>query len=59
MDNSRHRADSAKKYELYFKLIGNKIQQYQIEPRYIYNIDEKGFMRRIVSTSHRVFKKQL
>jgi hypothetical protein len=44
MDNSRHKADSGRKYILYFNLLREKIEQYQVEARHIYNMDEKGFM---------------
>jgi hypothetical protein len=44
MDNSRHKADSASKYSLYFDLLREKIEQYCIEPRHMYNMNEKGFM---------------
>jgi hypothetical protein len=57
MDNSRHKADSGKKYSLYFDLLCKKIDQYHVEPRYIYNMDEKGFMLGAVGCSKRVFSK--
>jgi hypothetical protein len=44
MDNNRHKADSGRKYSLYFDLLRDKIDQYHIEARHIYNMDEKGFM---------------
>jgi hypothetical protein len=43
MDNSRYKADSGRKYSLYFDLLHEKIEQYHIEPRHMYNMDEKGF----------------
>ncbi|KAF1995932.1 hypothetical protein P154DRAFT_556584 [Amniculicola lignicola CBS 123094] len=49
IDTTRHRADSAFKYSLYFKLIGEKISRYNIEPHNMYNIDEKGRLKRIFS----------
>jgi hypothetical protein len=57
MDNSRHKADSGKKYSLYFNLLREKIEQYQIEARYTYNMDEKGFMLGVVGRSKRIFSK--
>jgi hypothetical protein len=57
MDNNRHKADSALKYRLYFSLLRDKIEKYQVEARYIYNMDEKGFMLGVVSRSKRIFSK--
>ena len=57
MDNSRHKADSGRKYSLYFDLLREKIKQYHVEPRYMYNIDKKGFMLRVVSCLKRIFSK--
>ena len=31
-------------YSLYFKLLGREITEYNILPKNIYNIDEKGFL---------------
>lgn len=59
IDNSRHKADSELKYNLYFGLLEDKIRQYNIQPRHIYNMDEKGFMIRIVGRSKRIFSKAL
>jgi hypothetical protein len=59
MDNSRYKANSGKKYSLYFDLLREKIEQYFIEARYIYNMDEKGFMLRVVGRSKRIFSKAL
>uniref|UniRef100_A0A093Y585 Jerky protein like-like n=1 Tax=Talaromyces marneffei PM1 TaxID=1077442 RepID=A0A093Y585_TALMA len=44
LDSDRKKADSAYKYTLYFELIGQKIEQYNLTPDQIYNMDEKGFM---------------
>jgi hypothetical protein len=51
MDNSRHKADSGRKYSLYFDLLHEKIEHYHIEARHIYNMDEKGFMLGVISRS--------
>jgi hypothetical protein len=56
-DNNRHKADSALKYSLYFDLLRCKIEQYQIEARHIYNMDEKGFMLGVITRSKRVFSR--
>jgi hypothetical protein len=57
MDNSRHKADSGRKYCLYFDLLRNKIDQYHIEARHIYNMDENSFMLGVVSRPKRIFSK--
>lgn len=57
MDRTRHKADSGAKYSLYFELLHNKMKEYNIEPSYIYNMDEKGFMVGITGRSKRVFDK--
>jgi hypothetical protein len=44
MDNNRHQADSGGKYSLYFKLLREKMAQYDVEPRHTYNMDKKGFL---------------
>lgn len=44
MDQARHKADSAKKYEHYFDLMGRKMEEYKIKPWLMYNVDEKGFL---------------
>jgi hypothetical protein len=44
MDVVRHRANSERKYELYFDLLHHKIVQYNVLPCNTSNIDEKGFM---------------
>jgi hypothetical protein len=58
MDSSRKRADSAFKYSLYFELLRRKIEQYNVEPRHLYNMDEKGFLIGILSKMKRIFTKQ-
>jgi hypothetical protein len=58
IDNQRHRADSAFKYKLYFKLLSDKITQYDVETRNIYNMDEKGFLIGILTKMKRVFTRQ-
>ncbi|KAI1507013.1 Jerky protein [Pyrenophora tritici-repentis] len=44
LDRNRFKADNAFMYSLYFELIKQKIEQYNIDSRYIYNMDEKGFL---------------
>jgi hypothetical protein len=58
-DRLRHQADSQLKYSLYFELLRNKLGQYDIEPRNMYNMDEKGFLLGILTRSKRVFSRRL
>jgi hypothetical protein len=58
IDRTRHLADSQLKYELYFELLHQNIAGYQLEPRDIFNMDEKGFMIGIAGRSKRVFSKR-
>ena len=44
INKAHKRANSALYYSLYFKLLGQKIAQYNILPENIYNIDKKGFL---------------
>ncbi|KAF1992797.1 hypothetical protein P154DRAFT_595223 [Amniculicola lignicola CBS 123094] len=55
IDIQRKRANSAFKYALYFKLLERKIQQYNVDPRHIYNMDEKGFLISILLKMKRIF----
>ena len=59
MDSNRHKADSGDKYRLYFQLLHGKIDQYQIDPRHTYNMDEKGFMIGIVGRSKKIFSRRM
>jgi hypothetical protein len=58
IDAARKRADSAYKYTLYFKLLSRKLQEYELRPEDIYNMDEKGFLIRMLVKGLRVFLKQ-
>jgi hypothetical protein len=59
MDSNRHEADSGDKYRLYFHLLHSKIDQYHVDPRHIYNMDEKGFLIGIVGRSKRIFSRRM
>jgi hypothetical protein len=59
MDSVRHNADSESKYNLYFDLLYQKMEEYQVEPQNIYNMDKKGFLIGIMGRSKRIFNKQL
>jgi hypothetical protein len=58
IDSSRKRADSAYKYALYFELMARKIEEYGIEPRDMYNMDEKGFLIGVLSKAKRIFSRR-
>jgi hypothetical protein len=55
MEKERKEADSAFKYALYFKLLERKLEEYKIQPRLIYNMDEKGFLIGKLSKMKRIF----
>lgn len=59
MDRDRHKADSGAKYSLYFDLLHSKIKEQNVEPRYIYNMDEKGLLIGVTSRSKRVFSRRM
>ena len=44
IDLTRHKADSEASYRQYFTTLKEKIDQYSIQPRNCYNMDEKGFL---------------
>ena len=58
MDRTRHLADSESKYRLYFELLHQKITEYHLEARDIYNMDEKGFLIGLIGRSKRVFSRR-
>jgi hypothetical protein len=59
MDRERYKADLEAKYSLYFDLLHDKMKEYEVQLSYIFNIDEKGFMIRVVGRSKRVFNKEV
>lgn len=59
MDRNCYKADLGVKYELYFALLHEKMVQYNIKARDIYNIDEKGFLISILSRSKWVFSRRM
>lgn len=59
LDRTRHKADSIPKYESYFNLLSTKMHEYHVQPKDIYNMDEKGFMLGVTGRSKRVFSKQM
>jgi hypothetical protein len=50
-------ADSGAKYNLYFKLLVEKIEEYNIQPTHIFNMDEKGFQLGRIGRTKRIFSK--
>jgi hypothetical protein len=58
MDHTRHLADSESKYRLYFELLHQKITEYHLEARDIYNMDEKGFLIGLIGRSKRIFSRR-
>jgi hypothetical protein len=59
MAKERTKANSGAKYNLYFKLLHEKIEEYNVQLIHIFNIDEKGFQLGQVSRTNRVFNKKL
>jgi hypothetical protein len=57
IDVVRHRANSKRKYELYFDLLHHKIVQYNVWPCNTYNMNEKGFMIGVTGRSKQVFSR--
>jgi hypothetical protein len=58
IDSNRKQADSTANYALYFELLARKIQEYELQPEDIYNMDEKGFLIRMVGNGKMIFSKQ-
>ncbi|KAG9191048.1 hypothetical protein G6011_09136 [Alternaria panax] len=59
LTKQRVKADSAAKYNLYFKLLHQKIEEYNVSPTHIFNMDEKGFQLGRVGRTKRIFSKAL
>ncbi|KNG52875.1 pogo transposable [Stemphylium lycopersici] len=59
MAKERAKADSRAKYNLYFKLLHEKIEEYNIQPIHIFNMDEKGFQLGRVGNTKRIFSRRL
>jgi hypothetical protein len=53
----RCNADSGAKYSLYFKLLVEKMEEYNVQPSHIFNMDEKGFQLRRIGRTKRIFSK--
>jgi hypothetical protein len=57
IDGARKKAESAYHYSLYFKLLARKIKEYDIQPRNMYNMDEKGFLIDWLAKVRRIFSR--
>ena len=55
LNYQQKQADLAFKYTLYFKFLAQKIEEYSIQPEFLYNMDKKGFMIRVTTKAKRVF----
>ncbi|EME84556.1 uncharacterized protein MYCFIDRAFT_133522 [Pseudocercospora fijiensis CIRAD86] len=58
IDSARKKADSLWSYSEYFGHLQQKMQQYEVEPENMYNVDEKGFMISTMKKQKRVFIKE-
>ncbi len=59
IDSKRYKADSYTKYSSYFSLLESNFEKFSVEPRHIYNMDEKGFLLGIGGRSKRVFSRRM
>nr|BBG74289.1 pogo transposable element [Alternaria alternata] len=59
MAKERTKADSGAKYSLYLKLLHDKMDEYNVRPTHIFNMDEKGFQLGRVGRTNCVFSKKL
>jgi hypothetical protein len=57
IDRNRHKADSESSYSDYFTVLENKLEKYEILPKNVYNMDEKGFLLGHLKRSLRIFNK--
>jgi hypothetical protein len=57
INRDQHRADSEDKYQLFFQLLLEKIEEYNIQPEHSYNMDEEGFLIGVIRRSKRIFSK--
>ena len=51
------RADNLYQYKLFYELLKEKIEKYEIEVHNIYNMDEKGFLISVFNKSKRIYTK--
>lgn len=56
---ARKKANSYYSYKKYFKLVKQKIKEYSILPKNMYNMDEKGFLIGALNKMKRVFNRRI
>lgn len=59
IDRDRHQADSYTNYRSWFDLLYAKLNQYDVAPHNIYNMDEKGFLLGVTQRRKRASSRQL
>jgi hypothetical protein len=59
IDRNCHKADSKARYSMYFDLLHQKMQQYNVNAENIYNMDEMDFLIGTTARSKRVFSKAI
>jgi uncharacterized protein YebE (UPF0316 family) len=59
MESTRYAADNYERYRLYFDLLTKKVKEFDVLLKNTYNIDEKGFIIRVIRKTKRVFNKAL
>jgi hypothetical protein len=57
LDRQRYKADTPSSYQDYFQLLQEKVEEHEIEPQNMYNMDEKGFLIGWSIKQQRVFSK--
>jgi hypothetical protein len=58
LDSNCFKADSYNKYKLYFNLLHEKMQEYEVEAGNVYSMNEKDFMLGTIERSKKVFSRQ-
>lgn len=53
------KANSEREYSFYFHLLRENVEQYCVETRHIYNMNEKGFLLGVVGRSKSIFSRTL
>lgn len=59
LDLERHKAESEHSFRRYFNILRQKIDEYGIQPRNCYNMDEKGFLIGHLQKARRIFPKSM
>ena len=58
IDKVRHNADSEAKHKAHFHVLHSKMEEYVIEARHTYNMDEKGFAIEKINRTKRIFSRR-